>query len=157
MERAMTSYSSFVREFPQRCRSLLDEYEQNAREKNLEVTLLIAVASSAFTIPFERINPSVPDHIADDRYPQAVSALGRLQNRNFVDWQTKESWKIIEGIEGERIRASQADAWASEGQWQSISPNRKVGTILSIVRNALAHGSIFVFPRLFVISQIEPA
>jgi len=143
----MTSYANFIQEFPRRCRDILVAYEEDAKGKDREVTLLVTVATSAFTIPFERLNPSSPNHIADDRYPEAVSALGRLQNRDFADWQAGRSWRIIEGLDGGYIRTTQADAWAGQGKWQPIPTSKKVGSILSILRNALAHGSIFTFPR----------
>ena len=143
----MTTYSSFIRDFPLRCRDFLVAYEDDAKQRDREVTLLITVATSAFIIPFERLNPSSPDHVADDRYPKAVSKLGRLQNRDFVSWQKGTSWRIIEDLDGQQIRNGQADGWASPDKRCPIPIDKKVSSVLSIIRNALAHGSIFTYPN----------
>jgi hypothetical protein len=143
----VTAYLNFIQDFPKRCRDILLAYWEDARRENREVTLLVAVATSAFTIPFERLNPSAPDHIADDRYAGAVRKVGRLQNRKFAAWQKGASWKIVEGIDSKLIQTNQADAWASPRIRQPIPNGKKVGSILSIIRNALAHGSIFAYPR----------
>jgi len=143
----MTSYSSFIRDFPLRCKNFLVAYEEDAKQKDREVTLLITVATSAFTIPFERLNPSSPDHVADDRYPGAVSKLGKLQNRDFVSWQKGVTWRIIEDLDGQQIRSGQADGWASPDKRRPIPTDKKVGSMLSIIRNALAHGNIFTYPN----------
>ena len=142
----MTTYANFVRDFPKRCKDLLDDYETDARGKDREVTLLIAVATSAFTIPFERLRPSSTKHVADDRSPEAVNELDRLENRYFVDWQTRRGWMIIENLDGNVIRSSQADTWANPDQWRPIPANKTVRYVLNVLRNALAHGSIFTFP-----------
>lgn len=143
----MTEYSSFIRDFPLRCKDLLDAYEKDAKQSDREVTLLMAIATSAFTIPFERIRPSSPNHVANDRYPEAVSKLEELQNRDFVSWQKGISWKIIEDLDGQQIRTGQADGWASPERRHTIPTNKNVKLVLGIIRNALAHGNIFTYPH----------
>jgi|WetSurMetagenome_2_1015567.scaffolds.fasta_scaffold106773_2 hypothetical protein len=144
----MTSYVSFVRDFPMRCRDILDAYEEDAKQKDREVTLLIAVATSAFTIPFERLRPSSSDHVADDRFKTGISKLGRLGGQYFVSWQKGTTWRMLEGLDGGQIRGVQADNWASPKKRSQVPADKKVDSILSIIRNALAHGSIFVYPRM---------
>jgi hypothetical protein len=147
LEAFVTVYLNFIQDFPKRCRDILDNYWEDAKRENREVTLLVAVATSAFTIPLERLNPSAPGHIADDRYPEAVRKVGRLQNRKFTSWQKGASWKIVEALDSKLIQTKQADAWASPRMRQPIPDDKKVGSILGKIRNALAHGSIFAYPR----------
>jgi hypothetical protein len=142
----MSAYENFIQDFPKRCRTLLATYEGDAKQKDLEITLLTAIATSAFIIPYERLKPGSKEHIADDRHVEAVHKLEELLKRNFIEWQTGHSWEIVEGLEGQQIRTSDVDEWASREKRRHIQANIHVETIIDIIRNALAHGNIFIHP-----------
>lgn len=142
----MTSYSSFTQDFPKRCMDILRSFEDLARDNDREVTLMLCIASAGFIIPFERLNPSYPNHIADDRHSKAVSKLGSLLGRSFTSWHEGTTWEYIDGIPGETIRATQIDQWANPDKRKILYNEKTAGSVFSHLRNALAHGNIFSYP-----------
>jgi hypothetical protein len=66
----MSNYNNFVQDFPKRCDELLCHFIKPASGRDREVTLMLAVASAGFVIPFERLRqPTDPQrqHPARDR------------------------------------------------------------------------------------------
>lgn len=142
----MTAYANFVQDFPKRCLEILSGYESTARMTNREVTLTLAIASSAFVVPFERLNPSNPDHVADDRWQSCVKKMGQLMNRAFLSWAPGKSWAFASSVPGSLIRAKHVEEWLGAHTPSPIDAGRNVGTVLTHIRNALAHGNIFTYP-----------
>lgn len=142
----MTAYVNFIQDFPKRCNDLLDIYLEDATFNNREVTLILAVASAAFVIPFERLRPSSHKHVAEDRTRPAVRKLGKLLNKSFYSWVNGAAWETRDSIPGYEIRNAQIDAWYAPDHRRKLHPGRTVDTILSHLRNSLAHGNIFLYP-----------
>lgn len=140
----MTAYSNFIQDFPARCRDILNSYEQDATQRDREVSLLIMVATSAFIIPYERLNSSDKEHIADDRDSKAIKELNKFLGGNFTSWQTGNTWSMIEELDGQVIRTSGLDALLQPDKRHPIPSDKPVSFILAIIRNALAHGNIFI-------------
>ena len=81
----MTVYRSIAADFPLRCRDLLAIIEETAYARDREVTLLLAIATAAFVIPYERLRPRGANndrHPAADRqaFHAASAALDSLLN-----------------------------------------------------------------------------
>lgn len=123
---------------------MLDDYAVTAEGKDLDVTLLLTIATSAFVIPYERLSSSNTDHIADDRTEVTVAALQELERRSFGEWVNGSSWRTRFEVPREEIKGGTADTWAARRSTHAIASSVHVGRILKIARNALAHGSIFI-------------
>lgn len=143
----MTSYVNFVQDFPTRCIDILQDYEERATLHGREVTLSITIATSALIIPFERLRPSATDHIASDRYRECVSSLRQLLKRPFQSWANGSSWAFHPLIPGPLLRDSDhVEQWLGSFAPSPLAPSQTVEELLSLIRNALAHGNIHSFP-----------
>jgi len=139
----MSNYRNFIKDFPNRCGEILKEYKDCSCKNGREVTHMFAIASAAITIPFERLRKK--GHPAQDKkkYPQVVSKFDNLCDKNFLSsnlWgKASESWKFGQLKKGEVELGP--ENW--EENAISLEEDVKVKEVLCIIRNALAHGSIF--------------
>lgn len=158
----MTTYRSFAIDFPVRCRDLLTLLEDTAYARDREVTLLFAVASSAFVIPFERLRPldtSQDEHPSEDRqaFPEASAALDDLLTRKLAKScfnshpQGAIPWRWTKFEAGS---AGETPIAAFNREWSALKPTFTVGRFLKYIRNALAHGNVFVEGGSEAIQQI---
>ena len=143
-------YKNFIQDFPIRCGEILEKYREQDRKNGREVTHMFAIAAAAIPIPFARLSEN--EHPSPDKkkYEQAVGKFTNLCDQYFLGsclWEDKDearSWKsgqvskedVKEGPEYWRIR-----------DCSSLTGDIKVKEILKIIRNALAHGSIFTRPN----------
>jgi len=146
----MSEYTNFVRDFPARCREVLKMAEGPARLRGREVTLLLMAAASAFIVPFERLKPDEEPHASPhpsgdrERFPEMAEAVSNLLNKPFLAselWQNQnaESWRV-----GELASiAGTPDDWPALKNAKPVSSQKKVRSLLKIIRNALAHGNLF--------------
>lgn len=140
----MSAYKNFINDFPRRCREVLDFSEKFAHLKQLEVTLTLIVASSGFVIPFERLDSKHPSR-DNETYSNAACALNKILDQPFKDsplWSDSfSSWTggKLKSINGD------PDSWEDLGRRKPFLPEKKVSTVLKVIRNALAHGNIFTF------------
>ncbi|MBN1796006.1 MAG: hypothetical protein JW804_04975 [Sedimentisphaerales bacterium] len=145
----MSNYDNFIEDFPSRCGTILEKYRKDACKNGLEVTHMFAIASASITIPFARLRDN--NHPSGDKmnghYGKAVSKFNKLCGKYFLKsrlWNVDlESWQMGE--------VKKENLWQDTDQWKNnahpLSKDVKVKKVLSIVRNALAHGSIFTYPR----------
>lgn len=140
----MTAYKDFHQDFPTRCLSLLRMAEEKAHGRNLEVTLIIMVASAGLVIPFERLRPRKIQHPIGDRekYSDASSKLDELLTDQFFSSQLQRGTNIWEGGRVKSIDTL-PDEWPEMKNTKEISKEKTVGGVIKIIRNALAHGNIF--------------
>ena len=138
----MTVYSPFYKDFPSRCLSLLNKYYDHAQMNNMEVTLMVSIASSGFVIPFERINHEIYKKKKTHPYSEYLDIVDKSFVSEFSDNKGLNSdWSISVNV---------TPRWDNINGWKGISPYSKmeekytVSEILCVLRNALAHGSIFV-------------
>lgn len=147
----MTAYSNFLQDFPTRCFEVLDNYFEHARDNDLEVTLILSIATTAFVIPFERLRPPPKDLVSFDReiYVEARQKFDRFVNRKFRGselWTKGTSWKVISELEGSVIREKDAESWAAPAMRRPIEKKTVLNSFLSRLRNSLAHGNILTYP-----------
>jgi hypothetical protein len=145
----MTAYKNFIEDFPRRCRDILDLSGKPALSRGREVTLALMVASAGLVVPYERLKPDggLVDHPSGDNktFADAAAKLKSLLDDPFMSsrlWnETSSTWhngKVV-SVNGD------PDSWEGLRKRQPISKDKKVKTILNVIRNALAHGNIFTF------------
>jgi hypothetical protein len=139
----MTAYRNFVSDFSQRCRQILDAYEKPTTLSGREVTLSLAIASAALIVPFERLCPSSADHVAPDRNKKWVGELGRLFNEPFLKWVGSGSWRQIRPTSAGTIQGQNVEQWLDPNAISPLSDERSVGSVLTVLRNSLAHGNLY--------------
>ena len=90
----MSDYKNFIQDFPNRCGQILGEYNMQTIKSGREVTHILAIASAALLIPFERLRKPTgcQKHPSGDkeRYPRASSKLSHLIDQKFL---SSELWK----------------------------------------------------------------
>ena len=144
-------YKNFIEDFPKRCGKILDTYRDQDRKNGQEVTHMLAIASVAVTIPFERLRkpPDGIKHPAHDRerYDRANGEFANLCDQSFLTsclWvDTKNSWKT--GLVKKEAIRLDPGSWISDSD--HLTETVKVKEVLERIRNALAHGSIFTLPN----------
>jgi hypothetical protein len=139
----MTAYRNFVEDFPSRCRDILNIAGKPALSRGREVTLTLMVASVGLIVPYERLG----DHPSGDRtkFAEAAKKLNKLLDEPFLSSvlcnKTSSTWhngKVI-SVTGH------PESWEGLRKRRPFSADKKVGTTLKLLRNALAHGNIFTF------------
>jgi hypothetical protein len=143
----MSDYKDFIRDFPSRCEKLLNRIEREHRFDDLTVTGLLMVASSAVNIPYERLRPPSDERKAHpsgdyEKYAEAAQQFKQLSDSNFVGSclcpsNIDGNWRLVttKSVQGP------PDAW--DCSFKHISKEKKVSSVIAIIRNALAHGNIF--------------
>lgn len=144
----MTAYTDFTRDFPKRCLEVLDAASSGAVANGREITLLYMAASVSLLVPFERLKPDTEDsdHPFGDnrRYKSVADRLKRLLDEKFVGSELcpgdQHSWKLAKGVQSVE---GDVDSWLPKATLKAFSSDRLVKSTLSLIRNALAHGSIY--------------
>lgn len=143
----MTAYTNFTSDFPKRCLDVLDTASTGAAANGREITLLLMAASASLLVPFERLKPDISNSVHpfgdNRRYGPAAARLKELLRKNFVGSdlgpESTHSWKLakdVQSVDGD------VDTWLPKVKLKSLSESRQVGSTLTLIRNALAHGSI---------------
>ena len=147
----MVMYDDYVKDFPGRCSRLLRKLRLPAHGMSLEVTHLLSIATVGLIVPYERLGKGkgTPHPSGDpDRYKQAVSEYEELLEedvRSSPLWPDgASSWRkgTIRAFRGQAPDFVQAFDNAKR-----MPPEVKAGTVVRILRNALAHGNIATIPR----------
>jgi hypothetical protein len=143
----MTAYKNFIDDFPCRCRDILDIAKRPALYRGREVTLTLMVASAGLIVPFERLKPDIgsDEHPSGDRnkFPDAAAKLESLLGQPFMSSSlctgANLTWRV-----GKLLAATgDPDSWEGLQNSRPMSKDKTVGGILSVIRNALAHGNIW--------------
>jgi hypothetical protein len=137
----MTAYRNFIDDFPSRCCDILNIAKRPAISRGREVTLTLLVASAGFIVPYERLG----DHPSGDstRFAEAAEKLRKLLDEPFVSSvlynKTNSTWH-----DGKVVSVNDyPESWEGLQKRRPFSKDKKVGTTLNLLRNALAHGNIF--------------
>ncbi len=143
----MTLFRDLIKDFPKRCKDVLELSECSAVGADREVTLLLMLASAAFVIPFERLRKRKKyGHPIKDRkrFPQAASEFDQmlenkflcseLCSRDFISWSSGKL-NSVENSPG---------SWPEIQNLNPMSKEKKVANVLEIIRNALAHGNVYI-------------
>lgn len=155
----MSAYINFITDFPTRCNDLLKMFQQKARFENREVTLLLAVASAGLIIPRARLIEEGHPSADRDHFISAATAFikemeGCFKKSAFYD-QKRHGWTFFKG---EITKDSYPDKIAF--MCKPISNEKTTKNIIKIMRNALAHGNIFLrgdsrIERLLFLSKVQ--
>jgi hypothetical protein len=105
-------------------------------------------ASAAFLVPYERLRPESkhPPHPSGDgvRFAALAKRLDEFLKERFCGSSlcpTKEnSWYIakdVSRVDGE------LDSWFPPKSLKPVSKDKAISSMLSLIRNALAHGNLF--------------
>ena len=145
----MTAYKNFVDDFPRRCREILKFAGKPALFRGREVTLALMVASAGLVVPYERLKPDGGeiDHPSGDnkKFSAAAENLKALLAEAFLSsrvWGAPVStWHSgnLKSVTGD------PDSWEGLRNRKPIQTNKTVGSVLRLIRNALAHGNIYTF------------
>ena len=165
----MSAYTNFTSDFPSRCLELLDIAHGVASVNGRETTLLLMAASASLLVPFERLKPDTQHHAHpfrdNARFADAAEKLQDLLTEKFVGSvlcpSTAASWQLAKdvlSVDGD------VDSWLPKATLKPLSKDRIVSTILTLVRNALAHGNIYttgdpikvlIFVKEVTIQQVD--
>lgn len=140
----MTEYRNFIKDFPRRCRDILDVAGKPAFLRGREVTLTIMVASAGFVVPYEGLKS---DHPSEDskRFVDAAEKLKLLLDQPFMSsvlankMNSKWHYGKVDSVNGD------PDSWDGLRKRKPLSDGNKVSTTLNVIRNGLAHGNVFTF------------
>ena len=145
----MTAYKNFVEDFPRRCREVLHFAGKPAMFRGREVTLALMVASAGLVVPYERLKPDggAIDHPSryNETFSDAAQQLTSLLAEPFLSsivWgQPSSTWYSgkLASVRGD------PDSWEGLRERRPFQKEKKVGGVLRVIRNALAHGNIFTF------------
>lgn len=149
----MTAYADFIQDFPLRCGDILQSFYGQAKDQNREVTLLIMTAAASLVIPFERLRMDKSEgvvHASGDTttFEAQAQALKVALKSPFLKsafWEkgANGSWRAgaTENI------ATPPDSWEGFSKRRPLCSDDQANMIVARLRNALAHGNIFVRPR----------
>lgn len=139
----MSSYNRFISDFPKRCNDLLDKYFLRTKAHDPEVTLMLAIATAGFVIPFERLSKEYHPTQDRERYQEAAAKLDAILNIRFLEsdlWtEPPASWVYTKKVQDEQL---ELDFWPELKNPRPLKDNQ-AGSVLKHLRNALAHGNIF--------------
>lgn len=142
----MSNYYDYTRDFPKRCKALLERNTKLADIDGLEVTLSLTVAAAGIVVPFERLKSAHPFQ-SHDRNKEAGKRLTKVLEEPFLtsilwDYSESHSWKYGT-LTTEVVESRTPDNWDNPAPVRS-----EVGaSIVSIIRNALAHGNLHTWGR----------
>ena len=139
----MGAYKNYVQDFPARCKEVLEEFTVDASEIGREVTLLLAIATPCLILPYERLHKDGHPSKDRDKFVKAKTTLdAELENKcgESCLWRNKsdDAWRFkqLDELLGD------PDRWGLHNETEPITA-QKSESILSILRNALAHGNIW--------------
>jgi len=145
----MTEYKNFIEDFPSRCRNILHLAGRPALSRGCEVTLILMVASAGLVVPYERLKPDrgCGAHPSGDTktFADAAEKLKSLLDEPFISsvlWSGPSStW-----FHGKLVSLNgHPESWEGLQKRKPLSREKKVGTVVKIIRNALAHANICTF------------
>ena len=163
----MSAHSNVVQDFPKRCTRLLELWH-DAKTKDLEVTLLLAVAGQALIMPLERLDVlSRTDGVypvCDNKHnvPDSPAAEAKIPHPSGDARTFKRAADQLSKLLGQKCNQSRLfrdaegsflDAWRYtecdlvESNSETFRPQKPIAdkncrTILKVLRHALAHGNL---------------
>lgn len=145
----MSNYRDFVSDFPNRCSDLLRRFYKPAKHSDREVTLLLTIATSGLVVPFERLRPSANgelNHPLSDPtlHNSASKHLDQLMSQPFLASRLASSTNSWTCFKRSVDKHEMPDQWEDLHLPQKpMSHEKTCGSVLKLLRNALAHGNIF--------------
>lgn len=147
----MSEYESWISDFPQRCGDLLELCAEVTQSRNREVTFLLAVASACIAIPLDRMRYQERDG-QEMPHPMKDRGLSNKRRKKFDElvgkkmreldfWNDKDYASFGHG-KLESVERN-PDSWKELQDPKPFGHDKEFKTLLSLIRNALAHGSVF--------------
>ena len=139
----MGAYTNYVQDFPNRCNEVLEAFSYCAQIIGREATLLLAVATPCLILPYERLQKKFHPSRDQKKFTKAKSTLDAKVLKKCGEsclWSTPNAWRFKKL---DRTELSDDPwQWGLDVDTESIV-DKKAKFVLSILRNALAHGSIW--------------
>ncbi len=136
----MSAYRDFTRDFPERCSGIMKRFYFEARLSNLEVTLLLSVATSGLVIPFERIRLDSGGHPLErgSKHKWEKAKEEPFIRSKFWDSPASGTWRYsTQHFEERRVDVD------SFGNWKPVEEELSSRVVI-LLRNALAHGNLSI-------------
>src|SRR5258706_5185634 len=142
----MSNYQNFVKDFPLRCNDVLLTIEESKITCNREVTLMLMIATSGLSIPYERLRvdatftPPYNDRMV---YEKAAKQFDTLLQMNFLG---SALWgkEISSWFNGQAQSLSETSLpWENPHGSNSSFLITNIKDLLYVIRNALAHGNLY--------------
>ena len=136
----MASYKNITIDLPERIATLDRDFSIISKEKDLEVTYLLMKLYPSFLAPYERISKSSHaknmDMIDRSVLTKHLRINDLFNNSKFI---STEKWLQT----NDSCFSKGVVHWYEATSQEQIETNLKVGDVLSIIRNALAHSNIY--------------
>jgi hypothetical protein len=139
----MGAYTNYVQDFPNRCKEILETFTYCAQKIKLEVTLLLTVTTPCIILPYERLQKGAHPSKDHEKFDKAKKTLDdKLKDTCGKSglWSTPNAWRFKK-LDRTELRDDPWQ-WGLDVGTESIV-DKKAKYVLSILRNALAHGSIW--------------
>jgi len=142
----VSNYTEFEKEFPSRCLALLRQHYASAQEADLECTLLLALTASSICAVADRIGlaaektgypsstPTAPRRVVRDRWHRHQEYFREPVSKLFGT-ASPPFW--CEGVYTSKRRDP------AEWEWRAVPDGYRVARLVSLLRNAFAHGNIW--------------
>lgn len=150
----MSAYRNFIQDYPARCRRLLTKYYEDAENNDLEVSLLLNIASSGLIVPYARLSDGAHPSGDAARFTKAKQTFDAaltacVCKSDLFTGAEPSSWRIGKSRE---LRGD-PDAWNLDAL-KPVTPKKTVTPLVKILRNALAHGNVFSRGRPHITSLV---
>lgn len=125
----MSMYANLTDDLSNRCNNIFDKYYECLKKDGFEVTFLLMLATTGFTIPHEKLDKLQKNNDNRNIKKFKKEVFDRLATKNIV------FAKVIK-----------KDTYDHFEDYQNNSEENTInqmGEFLQIIRNALAHGNIF--------------
>ena len=135
----MSGYKDYILDLPRRSIEILNIFEPKAKQQQLDVTLLLMVATTVFVMPKERLDAKHPS--ADFAKPENVELakrLSSLQSNRFRG-------SILCPNDGENWCFGKFSTYQDvQDKYMEAKPlgAQPVSQITTLIRNALSHGNV---------------
>ncbi|CAM4393949.1 hypothetical protein [Deinococcus marmoris] len=143
----MGQYTSFIKDFPARCRELLETYPEERLRRGLpdrSVTTMLCVASAVLTIPRERLqqnklrNGTDVSHPERQKFEQASAVFDADQNALLTQ---SRYWSVLQA--GVQFKVQARPTEFNVAAYGSFPEDYQTWEFFRVLRNALAHGNIY--------------
>ena len=145
----MSEYRDFFQDFPSRSVDLLNSFYENASNIDREVTLSIAMSYGALLFPFERLRTTSktphPTNDCSNNAKHAENFKNQMEKR-FCDFRPRNPFVSWDWYYGKQmVDLGDVKRAANEATKMLISKEKKVSSIIKLIRNSLAHSNILTF------------
>jgi hypothetical protein len=140
----MSNYKNLTIDFPTRILEIISDYEERSILIGREVTFFLALASSAITIPLERLHPNHPSHTFED-LPELRGLRSSLEETTFLEsiiWPPADPASWYYGGPLSSVNGNPED-WNELNDPKHLDFTVNTMTFLRHIRNSLSHGNIY--------------